>query len=134
MRDRLPILVGLFVFVALVTVPFWHGRAATKDFAQIPGLKLPVNSTQCVAPVEYMRKSHMQLLVNWREDVVRRNDRQYHAFNGKTYEKSLTRTCLGCHTNRADFCDRCHTYTGVSGPYCWDCHNQPQVNIARRVP
>ena len=134
MRDRLPILVGLFVFVALVTVPFWHGRAATKDFAQIPGLKLPVNSTQCVAPVEYMRKSHMQLLVNWREDVVRRNDRQYHAFNGKTYEKSLTRTCLGCHTNRADFCVRCHTYTGGAGPYCWDCHNQPQVNIARRVP
>ena len=28
--------------------------------------------------------------------------------------------------NKAGFCDRCHDYSGVSGPYCWNCHSDPQ--------
>jgi RNase P subunit RPR2 len=73
-----------------------------------------------------MRAAHMKMLIQWREDVVRRGDRRFVAFNGKVYEKSLTRTCLGCH-NKAGFCDRCHAYSGVSGPYCWNCHSDPQT-------
>jgi hypothetical protein len=38
---------------------------------------------------------------------------------------SLTRTCLDCHSNKAEFCDRCHTYMAVD-PYCWDCHVEPK--------
>ena len=51
----------------------------------------------------------------------------YVAFNGKVYEKSLTGTCLGCH-NKAEFCDRCHAYSGVSSPYCWNCHSEPAID------
>jgi hypothetical protein len=76
----------------------------------------------------------MALLVNWREEVVRRNVRSFTAFNGKTYNMSLTGTCLsGCHTNKADFCDRCHNYVGVKGPYCMDCHIDPKL-VARSRP
>ncbi len=68
----------------------------------------------------------MDLLVSWREGVVRQRERVYRAFNGRTYNVSLTGTCLSqCHQNKADFCDRCHNYIGVKGPYCWDCHLDP---------
>lgn len=124
MRDRLWIFAGLAVFVALVTTPLWSAHRRTVGIAGVPNLELPAHATECVAPAAYMRSSHMQLLVQWREDVVRRGDRKYVAFNGRVYDKSLTGTCLGCH-NKEQFCDRCHGYEGVSGPYCWNCHNQP---------
>ena len=40
---------------------------------------------------------------------------------GKTYNMSLSNTCMDCHDNKAEFCDRCHDYASVR-PYCWDCH------------
>lgn len=129
MRDRLWIVSGLAVFVVLITVPFWRARAGATDLTKLPNLTLPVNQKQCVAPVSYMRASHMQMLLTWREDVVRGGQRRYVAFNGKDYDMSLTKTCLGCH-NKEQFCDRCHTYAGVSGPYCWNCHNQPPSRAA----
>jgi hypothetical protein len=68
----------------------------------------------------------MQLLINWREQVVRNDFRTYTAFNGKTYKMSLTGTCMGCHTDKARFCDRCHNYAGVT-VVCWDCHVDPAL-------
>jgi hypothetical protein len=132
MRDRPIIVAALAVFVGLFSYPIWHARAA-RSSAAAPEIKLPAQEKQCVAPVSYMRSSHMQLLIDWREAVVRDEQRQFTAFNGKVYDKSLTRTCLQCHTNKADFCDRCHKYAGVSGPYCWDCHNEPRM-VARSTP
>jgi hypothetical protein len=28
---------------------------------------------------------------------------------------------MKCHEERAQFCDKCHTYMGEN-PFCWDCH------------
>jgi len=67
----------------------------------------------------------MDLLNQWRDDVVRKGERYYQAFDGTTHEMSLTRNCLGCHVNKDKFCDRCHDYLGVT-PYCWDCHVNPK--------
>ena len=67
----------------------------------------------------------MRLLDRWRDDAVRRAERIATTWDGRRYEKSLTRTCLGCHTDREAFCDRCHAYVAVS-PYCWDCHLTPK--------
>lgn len=131
MHDRWWIVAGLAAFVALITAPFWAAATAAKTGTAAPKLTLPANQRECVAPAAYMRRSHMQLLIHWREDVVRRNDRQYVAYNGRIFDKSLTRTCLGCHS-KAEFCDRCHTYSGVSAPSCWSCHNEPQSAVARR--
>lgn len=127
MRDRPLIFAGLIVFVALFTYPVWHGIAA-KTSTKEPDVKLPVAEKQCVAPVEYMRMAHMDLLIDWRQGAVRDHELRYKAFNGKSYKISLTQTCLGqCHGKKEDFCDRCHTYAGVSGPFCWDCHEDPSV-------
>ena len=133
MRDRPLILVGLLGFVWLFTLPLWHAYAG-KYSPTAPDVKLPANEKQCVAPTPYMRDSHMQLLIDWREDVVRNNHRQFTAWNGKVYDKSLTRTCLGqCHTKKDEFCDRCHNYAGVSTPYCWDCHHDQNLTAIAGV-
>jgi len=125
MRDRLPILAGLLAFLVIITFPIWWDFAA-KVTSKGPDPVLPSNQKFCVAPTEYMRTSHMKLLIDWREQVVRNNIRTYTAFNGKTYKMSLTGTCLGCHADKAQFCDRCHNYAAVSVT-CWDCHVDPRL-------
>ena len=133
MRDRPFIVGGLVAFLVFVTIPVWRSLATTKATLAAPQIKSPGEEKQCVAPVSYMRASHMQLLDDWREDVVRTGQRKYVAYNGKVYDKSLTETCLGCHGSRQEFCDRCHNYSGVSSLNCWNCHSDaPQ--LARSSP
>jgi len=132
-NDRPYIVTGLIVFIVFVTTPIWHGLAARNAAFSAPEIKLPKTEKQCVAPASYMRASHMQLLDIWREDVVDGQKRQYVAYNSKVYDKSLTRTCLGCHGSRKEFCDRCHNYNGVAALNCWDCHNDASA-AARITP
>ncbi|HVN04945.1 MAG TPA: sulfate reduction electron transfer complex DsrMKJOP subunit DsrJ [Bryobacteraceae bacterium] len=120
MRDRPVIYCGLLLFAGFLTLPIWHNLAAhvtTKGPAPV----LPAHEKQCVAPLAYMRTSHMDLLFDWRADVVRQSGRDYTTFDGRHYNMSLTKTCLQCHGSKAEFCDRCHNYTAVSLP-CWNCH------------
>ena len=125
MRDQGLIYAGLLIFLGLVTFPFTYGLAGKKT-SRGPVLTLPAQSRFCVASVEYMRHSHMKLLVRWRDDVVRNNVRTFTASDGKIYDQSLSRTCLSkCHTNNAEFCDRCHSYMGVQQPNCMNCHIDP---------
>jgi hypothetical protein len=126
MYDAGKIVAGIAVFLVLVTSPLWF-NALSADSPEPPQLPKPANgATQCVEDTEWMRASHMDLLNEWREEVVRSNERLYTSeLTGVAYEKSLTRTCLGCHERKAEFCDSCHTYMAVS-PYCWDCHVDPK--------
>ena len=123
MHDGGKILIGLGVFLAVVTMPMWY-HAVTGTETAPPELVLPTDSKQCVAETDYMRALHMDLLNEWRDDVVRRADRIHVGIDGKEYDKSLTNTCLGCHTNKKEFWNRCHDYAGVD-PYCWECHVDP---------
>jgi len=132
-NDRPVIVFGLIVFVAFVTTPIWRGVATRNVALATPEVKLPGQEKQCVAPVGYMRAFHMQLLDDWREDVVAGQNRRYVAYNGKVYDKSLTRTCLGCHGSRQEFCDRCHNYNGVAALNCWECHNDAS-SVIRSAP
>jgi hypothetical protein len=120
MRDRGPILAGLAMVLAVVTWPVWRTVAAPP--AAPPALAKPVNQTQCVAPTAYMRASHMTLLRDWRETVVRTGVRTTRTADGRTVRISLTGTCIrACHTDKSKFCDRCHDYAAVK-PTCWECH------------
>ncbi len=124
MRDRGLIIGGLILFLGLATFPVWY-NLATGATPKGPEPERPAREKSCVAPVAYMRTSHMELLTGWRDQVVREHLRDYVAFDGKTYVKNLTGTCMKCHASKADFCDRCHTFAGVA-PYCWDCHVDPK--------
>jgi hypothetical protein len=123
MREKIGILAVLIALIGLLTFPFWRSVGERRAL-QPPDLVLPRYEKNCVMPVEYMRSSHMQLLLDWRDQVVRHDQDTFHAFDGKVYRKSLTGICLGCH-NKEQFCDRCHTYMGVRTPYCWNCHVDP---------
>ena len=124
MRDRPVIFTGLAAFLILATFPFWYNLSA-RTAVRGPALRLPPGK-QCVAPVDFMKAYHMRMLNSWRDQVVRNGVRRYVSPDGTSYDMSLNRTCLAqCHQNRAEFCDRCHSYAGVSTAYCWSCHNTP---------
>ena len=124
MYDGGKIIAGLVVFLLLITLPLWYSAVAG-DSSHVPDPMIVTDETECVAPADYMKAFHMDLLDQWRDEVVRDADRIHVAPNGVKYEKSLSKTCMNCHSNKADFCDQCHNYTGVD-PYCWDCHIEPE--------
>ena len=116
------IIPGLIIAVALLTFPFWYNMGVA---APAPELQLPKDQTECVASKDFMRSSHMQILNDWRNEVVRNGDRIYIAANGKMHYISLQNTCMECHTSKVEFCDKCHNYVGAT-PYCWTCHVEPK--------
>lgn len=128
MHDGGKVITGLIIFVGLVTFPIFYniGKA---DIKPEPKLDTPViqqlQEKKCVEPKEFMRSEHMQLLNSWRDSVVRDGNRVYVSSTGGKYNISLQNTCMNCHSNKKEFCDRCHSYLAVK-PYCWDCHVAPK--------
>jgi len=124
MNEKSIMIAGMGIFLIAVTFPFWYAKTIGTS-ALRPELTYPVGESGCVEDVEYMRGNHMKLLHQWRDEVVREGKDIYLSQkDGKAYKMSLTRTCLNCHTNRAAFCGKCHTYADVQ-PACWQCHNVP---------
>lgn len=125
MNDKTKIVAGLVIFLILFTFPFWfnRGKAATAPKPVLSPKAQMVKDAggTCVLDAAEMKANHMQLLDKWRHSVVRNAKRTYVAPDGKAYNMSLSNTCLDCHSNKTEFCDRCHDYASVS-PYCWDCH------------
>ena len=125
------IIIGLIIFVGLVTFPFiFRGdKSAAKpdpkvDTAEI--LKLPESERTCVESKDFMIREHMKLLNQWRDWVVRDGLTIYTSTaSGRQYTMSLQNTCMKCHSNKEHFCDECHNYAAVK-PYCWDCHIAPK--------
>jgi len=132
MFDKLKIILGIIVFLVIVLGPFWYNSLTGKAH-YIPNLKIASDTKQCIENTRYMKSGHTDLLDRWKESVVRKNERLYKADDGKTYLISLTGTCLKCHSNKAQFCDRCHDYAGVK-PQCWDCHITPGTTVSNRQP
>ena len=123
MYDTGKVITGLIIFVGLITFPIWYGFG---NAGHLPNPEKPKNAKECVEAVDYMRSSHMQLLNEWRDDVVRSGGaRTGKTANGTEYLRSLQRGCMKCHTSYKKFCNECHTYAAVK-PYCWDCHIQPE--------
>ena len=123
MYDSGKVITGLAIFVAIICFPVWFN--VINGAERVPNPVLPKTVKKCVAPTDYMRTSHMQLLNQWRDEVVRTGKREFQEIEGKKYEKSLQNGCLGCHESREKFCTNCHTYAAVN-PYCFDCHVEPK--------
>jgi hypothetical protein len=128
LHDHGIILAGIVVFLILATIPFWYGRGkavAPPDLRLDTPAIAKLKEKHCVETTSFMRSNHMKLLNTWRDSVVREGNRFYRAADGKVYHASLTGTCLECHSNKVQFCDRCHDYAG-SKPACWNCHIIPE--------
>ena len=119
MYDGGKIIAGLVVFFCLITFPFWY-NVVTGKATYKPDPKIVDKSQKCIRPAAEMREEHMQILDDWRDEAVREGRRKYKG-SGSEHTKSLSLTCLKCHPNKDEFCERCHSFVGVK-PYCWDCH------------
>ncbi|HEX7507400.1 MAG TPA: sulfate reduction electron transfer complex DsrMKJOP subunit DsrJ [Polyangia bacterium] len=122
MHDAGRIVGGMGIVLFAIAGPLWVGSARgvkTVVLAKAEG------GDPCIQPREEMRKNHPALLADWRERVVRLGDRVHRSENGLDVRISLTGTCLGCHGQASEFCDKCHAQVAVSLS-CWQCH-EPSV-------
>lgn len=125
------IIPALIIFVGIMTSPMWLFNAGSAS--KLPKPEKPQGFTECVADTQTMRTSHMVMLNQWRDDILREDSdldreepkRAGHTANGTAYVRSLQNGCMKCHSSKKKFCDECHTYASVK-PYCWDCHLQPK--------
>ncbi len=127
MYDSGKVIIGLVIFFGFFTFAFWYnmGKAAPapKPKLDTPVIKKMVKK-QCIESTHFMRTTHMQLLNHLRDQALRQGNRWYTNKRGEKVWISLQNTCLKCHSNKKEFCDKCHNYVGVD-PYCWDCHFDP---------
>ena len=135
MYDSGKVLTGLVVFIVLMASPFWLNFGKTGEAPKLqkvadasPELQKAGEETKCVEQPDWMKANHMQMLDEWRHEVVRDNERNYVNKAGVEHKKSLTVTCLKCHKEKKKFCDKCHTYASVK-PFCWTCHVDPKEEV-----
>jgi hypothetical protein len=131
-----PIFLGILVFLAIALFPFYNNFGKTNkkpepktDTPEILKYQEEHNGKkECVETKEFMRAEHMVLVNNWRDSVVRMDNREYKSStipNREPADMSLQNGCLRCHSNKKHFCDECHNYMAVK-PFCFDCHIQPE--------
>jgi len=128
--DREIVVIGLAIFVALISFPFWFNLGKAAPAPEVKLSDKAKAAKQCIAPTPYMRAEHMAILDLWRDTVVRDAKRVYTTGDDRQFNMSLStgeNSCMGCHVTKADFCDKCHNYASVR-PYCWDCHIAPKEN------
>ncbi|MFC2067569.1 sulfate reduction electron transfer complex DsrMKJOP subunit DsrJ [Chloroflexota bacterium] len=124
MYDAKYIIPGIIIFLCIVIFPILFS-VGSGNAEYVPEPEIVTEEIQCVESAKYMRDNHTDLIIDWRESVVREGNRTYVASDGLEYDMSLTGTCLSCHANKSQFCDQCHDYAGVK-PDCWSCHNIPE--------
>jgi hypothetical protein len=124
MYDAGKILLFLLVMVGVTTAPVWYNAARGRGTAP-PKLAVGTTEKDCVLPVAEMRAAHMQVLDDWRTRVVRGGEHVTRTSQGREVRMSLTGTCLGCHAQKTEFCDKCHDYAAVKLA-CFDCHLAPK--------
>jgi hypothetical protein len=111
---------GIILLLIIIFSPYWYNASTIGLGVAVPELQKP-EGENCVEDKEWMRVNHMELLKDWRDDVVRKGDRtQYNGFN-KTFED-----CFNCHRSYEEFCMKCHGYLGVT-PGCVQCHIYPEL-------
>ena len=116
MSRLLPLLAVLFLAMPMM-------QSARAGEVPRPHVTIANPGTQCVAPPQEMRRSHMEMLQHQRDKTMRQGIR--------TKKHSLNE-CIACHAGQKTgtvlgkdgFCQGCHEYAAVKLD-CWDCH-QPK--------
>lgn len=122
MYDKEKVITGLAIFVIIMTFPVWYNLVHAQH---VPKPEKSTVAKKCVVATSEIRTSHMVILDDWRNEVVREEKRKMIEVEGKQYVKSLQLGCMTCHPDQKKFCDECHTYAAVD-LFCWDCHFQPK--------
>lgn len=113
----------LAVLAAVLPAPTFAGEGGrtAKPVIEI------ANPGKCVAPVEEMRRNHMEMLKHQRDRTMRQGIRG---------EPASLNACIECHASKTtgsvlggkdNFCESCHSYVAVKLD-CFECH-QPKANF-----
>jgi hypothetical protein len=134
MGDQGKIIAGLIFFLILATFPIWYTVGFGGD-VPLPERGPAKDGSACIEADMVAR--HMDILNQWRHEVVRGQggfESEYPIADspGEYYEKSLTKTCMKCHSiesrsNGVISCSECHVYANVE-LRCWDCHVDAEGN------
>jgi len=113
---RYALFASLSIMVSIISVSVFAG-APVPDIPKGKGDK-------CVEDTQFMRESHMDLLLHQRDDTLRRGIRT---------KKHSLKECIACHVvkdsnnqaisaaNPKHFCRQCHDYASVNID-CFQCH------------
>ncbi len=114
----------LLHLAALTWLVAGAGTALAEGRVSVPSPAKPAGATQCVEPVEVMRREHMRLLDHQRDATV---------IDGARDGKYSLVGCMNCHNpvqpggeilryeDPEHFCAECHAYTSVRID-CFECH------------
>ena len=129
-KRRLAVVVPVVIIVLplIYSVGAWAVSLAGADE---PFLEMPdPQFTECVRDTEYMRFSHMTLLMNARDEAIRDGNRGDIGLSRLKPEAGVItassgnpdRTyCSDCHTSRENFCNQCHNAVNLYLD-CFSCH------------
>jgi hypothetical protein len=102
---------AILMGVPLVLSAVEYASGAQKAAAPVA----PVSTARCAIDVPNVRSLHMTYLKQRRDAVVR------DAHRSSPSASSLMSRCNGCHGDKSQFCDRCHTRASVNLD-CYGCH------------
>lgn len=137
MQKKTNIVVGILVFLLVMAAPIWmnFGKDAADSNVEV-SLDTPtinaLDEKKCIYDTEYMRENHMEILHQWKVQVVRNDNRIMVTPDGREFEMSLQNTCLDCHSNYDEFCEKCHNANGVD-PNCWTCHTNSSTEYGAKA-
>ncbi|MDD5175585.1 MAG: hypothetical protein PHQ05_04085 [Sterolibacterium sp.] len=115
----------------------WLLATAIAAFSSVTWAEVPVpkpavtieNPGECVAPLEVIRRTHMDLLKHQRDKTLR---------YGEHGAKIKLNGCIDCHASKKtgsvlgsqeNFCQGCHAYVAVKLD-CFECH-QPKNGMVK---
>lgn len=137
MQKKTNIVVGILVFLLVMSAPIWmnFGKDTAASNVEV-SLDTPtinaLDEKKCIYDTEYMRENHMEILHQWKVQVVRDDNRVMVTPDGREFEMSLQNTCLDCHSNYDEFCEKCHDANGVD-PNCWTCHTNSSTEYGDKA-
>ncbi len=124
-----PVLLIALPLLLLMAFSLWvfapEQQASQIGNVMLPEIMFPANATSCVAPVDIMRRYHMNFLMDQRDATV---------IDGIRTEKFSLTGCIDCHNARPateeavlsedpkNFCADCHGFTAVKID-CFECHS-----------
>ncbi|MFH1563874.1 MAG: sulfur reduction protein DsrJ [Nitrospirota bacterium] len=114
MIKKLLAIIGVIIFLIILISPVLLNALRQGGLGkEVPKPEIVIHKPgKCVEDTDYMRANHMDMLKKEREKAVR---------CGKRNTAHSLVNCRTCHTNREEFCNRCHNYVGVK-PECFECH------------
>ena len=128
MTKRLPILTlltaALFAWLPGVSVSADQVASSGLGNVVVPQPALPQGATECVEPVDVMRREHMNFLMHQRDATV---------LDGERDSKHSLTGCMDCHNptpqsgepvrypDPRHFCADCHRFASVRID-CFECH------------